>query len=81
VNLDTRPERLAAAIERERFTWPIIFEGAGSEQPNRTRWQADYVPMIYLVDHTGTIRYKFWSADGLERAVRRLVGRVPGTRD
>jgi hypothetical protein len=81
VNRDSTPERLAAAIEREGFTWPIIYEGAGPDQPNRVRWKADYAPMIYLVDHEGMIRYKFWSVNGLERAVRRLVGGVPRTED
>ena len=39
VNSEASVEKLRAAMEREKITWPSFFDGGGTDGPIATRWR------------------------------------------
>lgn len=60
VNSDSR-DRAKKAVEREKLTWRSFWDGGDSSGPIATMWNVNSWPVIYLLDHKGTIRFKYYS--------------------
>ena len=62
-------------MEKEKITWPSFWDGS-TEGPISKQFRVRAWPTIYLIDHKGTIRYKWTSNPGssvLDRAIETLV--------
>ena len=70
----------AAKVERmcgeEGVTWPCFVDGS-TKGPIATRWNVHGWPTIYVLDHEGVIRHCDLRGDDLEKAVRKLLAKVP----
>jgi len=73
INSDSSPARLKAAMQREKLTWPILFDNGGTDGPVATRWNVNGWPTIYVLDASGVIRYIGPRDEQLSDAVRLLV--------
>jgi hypothetical protein len=56
VNSGDTKEQAARTIAELKITWPNLFDG--TDGPIVRKWNATSFPMMYLIDHRGTIRYK-----------------------
>jgi S1-C subfamily serine protease/peroxiredoxin len=70
VNGDTR-ERLRTVTDLKQVSWRSWSDGHGGGIA--TKWNIHALPTIYLIDHTGTIRFKALKQSELEPAVEQLV--------
>jgi hypothetical protein len=80
VSGDAIPLILSKAIEKNSFTWPIIFDGGSKAGfPITREWQATVSPTIYLIDHEGVIRFKhigIMREGELNRKINRLLNEI-----
>lgn len=74
ISLERTPEQLRDLIEREEFTWPIIYE---RDRVNTAAYDVVAIPAIYLIDHEGVVRFKHIRDTLLNRAIRKLLREVP----
>ena len=70
VNGDTR-ERLRTVLDLKQVTWRSWSDGRNGRITRK--WNVHDLPTNYLVDHTGTIRFKKLKRDELEKAIEQLV--------
>jgi thiol-disulfide isomerase/thioredoxin len=71
VNSGDTKEQAAKTIAELNLSWPIFFDG--EDGPIVRKWNVTSFPMIYMLDHGGTIRYKEAVEDPevvLERLIR-----------
>lgn len=68
---DETIETVHEAVEGGKITWPVWWNGNDKEISRQ--WNVRGWPGIYVLDHTGTIRYKGLRHELLSRAVRKLV--------
>jgi peroxiredoxin len=59
------------AVENGTITWPVWW--AGPDRKLSNQWNVRGWPTIYVMDHTGTIRYINLRGELLRRAVHKLV--------
>ncbi len=83
VNTDA-PERLDAVQKEKKVNWRSWSDGSRSG-PITKKWGVDSYPMMYLIDHKGTIRMRgTFDPDTMDQLVDLLVaeaeGRSRGTR-
>jgi peroxiredoxin len=76
VNSDDSPETLAAAMEREKITWPSFFDGGSTGGPIATKWGVTGWPTIYVLDHEGIIRYQGVGGEAMDAAVDELLEKM-----
>ena len=72
VNSDPK-EKLKQVIKKERMTWRSWWDGGGTSGPIATKWNVGGWPTLYLVDHTGVIRFKGPREKSLDTAVDSLL--------
>ena len=82
VNYGEAPERVAEFLKRQRLSLPVLLD---TDKKAADEWQAGGLPMTFLVDATGNIRYSAfgecdWSAGEPLRVVEALVAEVPRAR-
>ena len=59
VNSDSDREKLAKDIEKEGITWRSFWNGPkGTGGPISSAWNVHGWPTLYLIDHTGTLRFR-----------------------
>jgi hypothetical protein len=73
INSDPTPAKLRDVLKKEEITWPVIFDGGGTDGPIATRWGVRGWPTIYVLDAKGVIRYEGPRDEELTRAVKALV--------
>jgi RNA polymerase sigma factor (sigma-70 family) len=70
VNCDSDREKASAVLEKEKITWPNWFDGA---QYRKGAIAAGYhvqaIPIFYIIDREGIIRFKDVRGEALDRAV------------
>lgn len=75
VNCD-EGERLKDIITEKSVTWRCWKDGSGG--PIAREWRVDSYPKLYVLDHTGKIRFKDVRGAELEAAVAKLVAEASG---
>ncbi len=76
VNTDA-PERLSEVQRAKKVTWRSWSDG--SSGPIASQWNVSVIPMTYLIDHKGIIRYKgLLEPDFVEQAVESLLLEADG---
>jgi peroxiredoxin len=76
VNTDKDSDTLKKSIESAEITWRCWCDG-GTDGPITTRWGVTYFPTIFVLDPSGTIRFKDVRGDELDRAVATLMKELP----
>lgn len=71
VNADTHLETLNESIRKGEITWRCWWDRP--PRPICKQWNIAGYPTTYLIDHTGTIRYKNINERDLDDAVNRLL--------
>ena len=79
VNTDEELATLKASITRGDITWRCWWDG-GTDGPITTRWGIQRFPSIFVLDKTGTIRFKDVKGHDLDEAVASLLKEVPSKR-
>jgi thiol-disulfide isomerase/thioredoxin/cation transport regulator ChaC len=75
VSADDQKETLIKFLEKEPMPW-IHWWDNGTENPVLKKYRVRAFPTLYLIDHTGVIRYKWVGSPGndkLDKAVDELV--------
>lgn len=62
ISLDSKPEELAALIQRENIAWPVGFDGKGWATPPAREFGINRLPTVWLIDQAGLLR----AQNGLE---------------
>ena len=73
VNSDRDREKLQERIVEESITWRSFWNGGSTSGPISTQWNVSGWPTIYVIDHTGKIRFKNVRGDALDAAIAELV--------
>lgn len=71
-------DRLKDIVSEKTVTWRCWKDGAGG--PIAKEWRVDGYPKLYILDHTGKIRYKDLRGAELEAAISQLVAEAGGGR-
>ena len=73
VNRDSPDEKknVLLRIQKEQITWRSFWDGDSIA----TKWNVEYIPAIFIIDHKGVIRHRFGvaSAEDLDRTIDPLV--------
>ena len=80
VSADESPEDLRIAEKEDSVNWRSIWDG--EHGPIRKEWGVSSWPTLFLIDHEGTIRYRFQGVRpsterDLDAAIEELLKRVP----
>lgn len=85
VNGDVDEKRLKQVIQKEQITWRsfVDYQRKGKEVVKISRhcWNTDSWPTVYLIDHGGVIRHKFFGVPAkisLDAAIEKLVATAEG---
>ena len=64
-------KKVKQRMEKEQIAWRSFWNG----EPTAAKWNVEYWPAIFVIDHTGVIRHRFGLVEGdeLDRAVDPLV--------
>jgi thiol-disulfide isomerase/thioredoxin len=73
ISLDDNKDNMAAAIKRQKMTWPQYFDGLGWENKIGRRYGIDAIPATWLIDKKGVVRESNLRGPKLEAAVTRLL--------
>src|SRR5262245_28873693 len=78
VSADHSRDALTRFLEREPMPWPHLYDGYGG--PLARKWSADSLPMFFIIDAHGVIRYRLdMPGPGiLEGPVEKLVRDAEG---
>ena len=82
VNHGESGAKIAEFVQRERLTLPVLLD---PDEIASADWKAKGLPMTFLVDARGTVRYwtfgeRDWNEGEALRAVEGLVAEAPGAR-
>jgi hypothetical protein len=78
INSDESRSALKKIIEKEKITWPNIYQGRpGSEGSISEKWNVQGWPTIYVLDHEGVIRFVNVRDEKMTEAVETLLEKVP----
>jgi hypothetical protein len=64
INSDTDRDRVKERIMEEKMTWRSWWDGGSTSGPIASSWNVHGWPTLYILDHKGTIRYKFLGFPG-----------------
>ena len=73
VSLDQSESSFKGYIEEQGITWPQIFDGGGWKSSVGKQYGVNSIPATFLIDRSGTIRYRDLRGDKLREAVRELI--------
>jgi hypothetical protein len=81
INSDSDRDELKKVLEEERITWRSWWDGGSTQGPIATKWNVSGWPTIYVLDATGTIRYKNVREKAMDVAVDTLLKEIEGTQE
>lgn len=73
VSLDRDRKALEQYIRSNHMTWPQHFDGGGWNNAIAAKYKVRSIPMTYLIDRHGKIRYRSIRGKALENAVKKLL--------
>ncbi|MBI5866253.1 MAG: TlpA family protein disulfide reductase [Planctomycetes bacterium] len=76
INSDGSRSALKDILEKEKITWPNIQDESPGTGPIAKRWNVHGWPTIYILDHTGKIRFKDLRDEKMEEAVMKLIDEI-----
>lgn len=71
VNGDDEPEKATLAVRKNSIPW-LSFQN-GTKGPITSAWNVRSLPTVYLLDHSGVIRFKQLRRDSLDTPLERLI--------
>ena len=82
VNYGESPDKVRDFLKRERVSLPVLLD---RDKQAADAWNAKGLPMTFLVDAAGRVRYwafgeMDWSRGEARKLVEQLVGEAPGAR-
>jgi cytochrome c biogenesis protein CcmG, thiol:disulfide interchange protein DsbE len=82
VNYGESNAKIAGFLEREKLSLPVLLD---PEKQASARWNAKGLPMTFLVDARGRVRYwvfgeRDWSEGEALQLVEKLIGEAPVAR-
>ncbi len=69
-------DKVKSVLERENITWRSFWDGGNFRGPIATAWNVRNWPVIYVLDHKGTIRYKGVRGEAMANAVDTLLAEM-----
>jgi thiol-disulfide isomerase/thioredoxin len=72
VNTDATVDTLKESIASGEITWRCWYDGAMAG-PITTRWGVSAIPMTFVLDESGVIRFKDLRGEELDKAVATLL--------
>ena len=75
INPDSKAELLKAA-QREKFTWPVLWDHGDADTLLNCKWYVQGWPNIFLIDAKGIIRQHWVGSPGtdvLDQQIERVV--------
>ena len=76
INSDAK-ERVHRALAKENITWRSWWDGGSTGGPIAKAWGVRSWPTVYILDHTGMIRYKDLPEETMEKAIEKLLNELP----
>ena len=77
INSDINKEELKKVMEKEEITWRSFWNGPeGTNGPISKKWNVHGWPTIYVLDHTGVIRYVDVREKELDEAIDKLLAEI-----
>lgn len=77
INSDESRSALKKIIEKEKITWPNIYQGRPGEDGSISqKWNVQGWPTIYVLDHEGVIRYRDVRDEDMTQAVEELLAKM-----
>ena len=76
INSDGDRDALKKVMEEENITWRSWWDGGSTNGPIATQWNVSGWPTIYVLDHTGTIRFKNVRGEAMDKAVDALLAEI-----
>jgi hypothetical protein len=73
VNSDKDRREVKAVVKRERLTWRSWWNDGAPGGPIAREWGVTGWPTLYLIDHTGVIRYKAVGAEDLQKLDKEIA--------
>jgi peroxiredoxin len=73
INSDSTPAKVRAVVKREGLSWPMLFDGGGTDGPVSTKWGVRGWPTTYVLDAQGVIRARDVRDEEMTNAVEELV--------
>ncbi|MCK6445238.1 MAG: TlpA family protein disulfide reductase [Planctomycetes bacterium] len=73
VNSDEDRDALRRRIADERITWRSFWDGGSTDGSISKRYGVRKWPTLYVLDRSGTIRFREVYGDELERAIETLL--------
>lgn len=81
VNSDPDKDKLKKRMQKENITWRSFWNGPkGPDGPISEAWNVRGWPTIYVLDHTGVIRFKHVWEKQLDEAVDQLLAELEKAR-
>lgn len=77
INSDSE-ERYRRERPEMGVTWPSFFDGGNTGGPIAMQWGVSGWPTIYVLDHTGRIRFKGVRNEAMDAAVDQLLAEMKG---
>jgi hypothetical protein len=77
INSDESRSALKKIMADNQIAWPNIYDGSPGQGPIASQWNVHGWPTIYILDHTGTIRFRDLRDAAMEKAVIELLEKAP----
>ena len=80
INSDRDRDELKKVLEKEDITWRSFWNGGSTGGPISTAWKVQGWPTIYVLDGTGTIRFRNVRGEAMDRVVDTLLAEMEGSK-
>lgn len=76
INSDRDRNTVRAMQMKEEITWRSWWDGGSTQGPIATHWNVSAWPTTYVLDATGTIRFKNVRGEKMDEAVDTLIAEL-----
>ena len=73
ISMDMNEASFEAYVRQEGMSWPQVFDGKGWTTPVGRLYAVNSIPATFLIDRSGTIRYRDLRGEALREAVEELT--------
>jgi peroxiredoxin len=73
ISVDTSVEPVDLVVNDKGMTWPILADGKGFDGPIPKAYHIQGTPELYVLDRTGRIAARLFSAKELEPAIQQAL--------
>jgi hypothetical protein len=79
VNSDMDRDDLKKVLKKEQITWRSFWNGGNTSGPISSAWKVQTWPTLYIIDCTGTIRFRDVRAEAMDSLVDALLEEMDNT--